>query len=399
MSRPSERPAARSGSRFLARARAGTQSHSARRRRANLFGAPGSLVWEIYHARVRAPPFAPPRFTPRAPPVSPPSPTPPHRRTPPPPHLASPRPAPAPPPPRVPPPPPPLPLSLPLACRAAPPQRLTALAALRERVVAPRVHDLSSPRCVGRPLARIPARARDFSRVSVQLAERPFDARCSSPSHAPCGPPPRRSRRRAHPGAAGLAARPLVLCGPGLSGRSRMARSCRSSTPLSIVGSSLTSRSLAASLLFSSLSLSSPFPPLLLLSSLLSLPSLCHVAPCRRLSFSPLSLLLLLSFFAAALFAAVRFSALSFFLSPSERPTGTLCSRVPAKRAPSCAKWLQVSRASASRDPEPFGETSPRESFRGSWVPGLVEFILGPRIARTRGLARDTRVVGRPACK
>ena len=31
--------------------------------------------------------------------------------------------------------------------------------------------------------------------------------------------------------------------------------------------------------------------------------------------------------------------------------------------------------------------------FRNSWVPGLVEFILGPRIARTRGLARDTRPV------
>jgi hypothetical protein len=25
------------------------------------------------------------------------------------------------------------------------------------------------------------------------------------------------------------------------------------------------------------------------------------------------------------------------------------------------------------------------------WVPGLVEFTLGPRVARTRGLARDTR--------
>jgi hypothetical protein len=24
------------------------------------------------------------------------------------------------------------------------------------------------------------------------------------------------------------------------------------------------------------------------------------------------------------------------------------------------------------------------------WVPGLVEFTLGPRVARTRGLARDT---------
>ena len=54
----------------------------------------------------------------------------------------------------------------------------------------------------------------------------------------------------------------------------------------------------------------------------------------------------------------------------SERPTGTLCSRVPAKRAPNCAKWLQVSRASASRDPEPFGETSPRESFRELLGPG-----------------------------
>jgi hypothetical protein len=50
-----------------------------------------------------------------------------------------------------------------------------------------------------------------------------------------------------------------------------------------------------------------------------------------------------------------------------------------------------VPRASASRDPEPRGENFPRESFWNSWVPGLVEFILGPRIARTRGLARDTR--------
>jgi hypothetical protein len=58
--------------------------------------------------------------------------------------------------------------------------------------------------------------------------------------------------------------------------------------------------------------------------------------------------------------------------------------RVPAERAPRRAFLREV--PVRAREPGPRGHTT-----CCLWVPGLAEFTLGPREARTRGLARDTR--------
>jgi hypothetical protein len=60
---------------------------------------------------------------------------------------------------------------------------------------------------------------------------------------------------------------------------------------------------------------------------------------------------------------------------------------------PSAASAL----ARAEREPGSSARIAKRDPLVSPWVPGLAEFILGPRTARTRGLARDTGVRSRGA--